>query len=409
MLAAALLLIPFTCVAADSAQMHRLTEAVCLRLALERPSVAALADSRIALAKSEVTAAAVLPNPEIEYSREEIDRSTGDSTEASYWLSQRIDLSGRRDLQIEAAEHRVEAAVLQIQADRLSIEVDTRSKFYRVLHQQERLDAIEDWTNRLAAVGKVIRKRQAAGEVSGYDALRLTVEQSAATASLQQERAAYQRVWEELAAYLGGADKVANYTGVAGRLSPDNPPPLETLLETLVRRSDLVQLTREATAQELEQRAGERGWVPEFTIGIGRKSVDDDLGSDSGAMIGAGITLPLFDRGQANQQRASANAAIARNQHTLNLTIAGGEVRGLWSEVKDLISTAKLQHTTAREEATSLVKIAETAYRGGEIGVLELLDAYRTVHDAKLVALDTAAKARQAEVELDRLTGGMVR
>jgi cobalt-zinc-cadmium efflux system outer membrane protein len=149
--------------------------------------------------------------------------------------------------------------------------------------------------------------------------------------------------------------------------------------------------------------------VPELTLGIGHKTVDDDLGSDSGQMIGAGITIPLFDRGQASQQRASASAAVARNEHLLKLARAGGEVRGLWNEVTDLTGAAWQQHTAASQETTALVKVAEAAYRGGEIGVLELLDAYRAAHDAELKALDMAAAARQAQVELDRLTGGLVR
>ena len=149
--------------------------------------------------------------------------------------------------------------------------------------------------------------------------------------------------------------------------------------------------------------------MPELTLGVGYKTVDDDLGTDSGPMIAAGITVPLFDRGQADQQRASAGAAIARSQYRLALAAAEGEVRGRWREVTDLTGAAWDQHRAAREEAARLVKIAEVAYRGGEIGILELLDAYRGVHDAELQALETAVVARRTQIALDRLTGGLVR
>lgn len=175
-----LLVTPASGSAAKDSRREWLTEAESLRLALDRPAVQGLADGRIALARSEVTAAGVLPNPEIEYSREEVDRPVGDSIEETYWLSQRIDLSGRRGLKVEAAKQRVEAADMGVRADRLTVEADTRVRFYRVLQQQEGLDAIEAWTERLTAVGEVIRKRQAAGEVSGYDVLRLSAEQSEA-------------------------------------------------------------------------------------------------------------------------------------------------------------------------------------------------------------------------------------
>lgn len=386
-----------------------LTEPESTRLALERPAVQSLAEGQIALAKSDVTAAGRWPNPEFEYSREQVNRQPSDSTEDSFWLTQRFELSGQRGLRKEAAEHRVQAAALGAEADRVEIKADARARFYRVLHQQERLRAIEDWTRRLAAIGEVIGKRQAAGEVSGYDALRLSTEQSSAQAALRKEQAGYKRLWAELSSLLGGAEATVGYDGVTGRLLPGPPTSLEVMLEALAQRPDIARLAEEAAAQDLERRAGERGWVPELTLGIGHKTVDDDLGIDSGPMIAAGVSIPLFDRGQADQQRASAGAAIARSRHRLAQAAAEGEVRGRWREVMDLTSTAWDRHRAAREEAARLVKIAEVAYRGGEIGILELLDAYRGAHDSELQALETAGAARQAQIELDRLTGGLTR
>lgn len=383
-----------------------LTEAESVRLALARPAVQALANGRIALARSDITAAGRWPNPEIEYAREEINREPTDTTEAFYWLSQRFELSGQRGLRKEAAAHRVQAAVLRTEADRMAIKADVRARFHQVLYQQERLHAIEDWTQRLSAIKAVIRKREAAGDVSGYDALRLSREQASAQATLQKEQAHYKRWWAELASVLGSADAVADYDGVAGRLLPELPPPLNALLADLARRPDIAQLAQEAQAHDLERRAGARGWVPELTLGVGRKTVDDDLGSDAGPLITAGITIPLFDRGQAEQQRASANALIARSEHRLALAAAEGELRGRWSEVTELTTAAREQHRSTRQSAARLIEIAEAAYRGGEIGVLELLDAYRGTYEAKLQALSMAASAREARVALDQMTEG---
>ena len=383
-----------------------LTEAKSVSLALVRPAVQALMEGRIALAQSEVTTEGQWPNPEFEYSREQVNRQPKDSVEEMYWLSQRFELSGQRGLRKEAAVHRVRAATLITEGDLAAIKADVRTRFYQVLHQQERLGALENWMRRLGTIEAVIRKREAAGDVSGYDTLRLSREQSSAQATLQKEQAHYKRFWAELASVLGGADVVMGYDGVMGRLLPEPPPPLSSLLETLVRRPDIARLEQEAQAHNLERRAGERGWVPELTLGVGLKTVDDDLGTDSGPMIAAGITIPLFNRGQAEKQRATANAAIARSQHRLALATAEGEVRGLWSEVNELTSAAREQDRIAHEDAARLIEIAEVAYRGGELGVLELLDAYRGAYEAELQALEMASSARLARVELNRMTGG---
>jgi RND family efflux transporter MFP subunit len=306
-----------------------LTESESVRLALARPAVQTLAEGRVALARSDVTAASRWSNPEIEYAREKVNRQPTDTTEEFYWLTQRFELSGQRGLRRQAAEHRVRAATLGIETDRVEIEAEARARFYQVLHQQERLGAIAHWTRRMSAIEAVIRKRQAAGDVSGYDTLRLSTEQSSAQASLRRAQAGYKRLWAQLGSILGGADSIRVYDGVAGRLLPDPPPPLALLFEAVARRPDIARLAQEAQAHTLERRAGQRGWVPE-TLGVGRKTVDDDLGSESGPMIAAGITIPLFDHGQAEEQRASASAAIARpsraGERTLELILTSPEL-----------------------------------------------------------------------------------
>ena len=50
-------------------------------------------------------------------------------------------------------------------------------------------------------------------------------------------------------------------------------------------------------------------------------------------------------------------------------------------------------------------RIAEIAYRAGESGILELLDAYRGELDAAITALDYAYQARITRIELDTLAG----
>jgi len=383
-----------------------LTEAESVQLALARPALQSLDEARLALARSDVAAAGRWSNPQFQYSREEVDRAGGDMTDEFFWLSQRLEISGQRGLRKRAAEQRVGAAGLATDAERIAIETDARTRFYQALHQQARARAIVDWIARMTATEAIIRKRQAAGEVSGYDAVRLSTERVSAQASLRQARARFARLWAELSAVLGGERVVAPYDGVAGRLLPEAPAPLADLLASLNARPDIARLESEAAAHELDRRADARSWVPELTLGVGHKLIDDDLGRDSGPMVSAGISIPLFDRGQPEQQRAAANTAIARSEFELALATAEGEVRGRWLELNELIATAHSQQEEARVDAKRLVEIAEAAYRGGELGVLELLDAYRGAHEAELLALRIATLARHARIELDRLTGG---
>ena len=56
-------------------------------------------------------------------------------------------------------------------------------------------------------------------------------------------------------------------------------------------------------------------------------------------------------------------------------------------------------------ETEDLVRIARAAYEGGEVGILELLDAYRTQREVTLRMQELTAAARQSALELERLVG----
>jgi cobalt-zinc-cadmium efflux system outer membrane protein len=118
------------------------------------------------------------------------------------------------------------------------------------------------------------------------------------------------------------------------------------------------------------------------------------------------LPLPLFDRHQDEALRARAEERLAWGRSAEALAMAEGEVRGLWAESRRLTTAARhYREQTARTSAV-LVRTAEAAYRGGELGILELLDAHRSVLEDELQALDLEMAARRARIELDRITGG---
>ncbi len=372
-----------------------LNEAVAIDLSLAKPEWQTLKQTRAYQAKTEMLAAQQKPNPEFEYEREQVD-----GNESRYSLSQGFDFSQRRELKAQAAQRRGQVAQLRLQAKKIDLVAQTRSAFYQVLHQQQRLERIDHWLQQLADSAKVIHKRQTAGEISGYDSLRLATEQARASAERQQNQAQQQGLWVTLQSSLGL--RPGQYDGLEGELLPEPPPPLADLLNTLIKRPDIAQYSQESQALDLERQVGEQGWIPDVTLGLGIIQSD----ADNGASLSAAISLPLFDRGQIEQRRASAKAIVNRTEQQLALRTAKAEIQGLWQESQRLTGAAWQQLQTAQQTALRLLKVAKVAYRGGELSILELLDAYRSVHDIELQKLTLAAKARQTQIELDRLTQG---
>lgn len=398
-----------------------LNETEALRLGLARPEFSDWLRGRAGEAEADALAASLQANPTLELARDK----TGTRRETSWQLAQPVDLSGRRGRREEAARHRVRAVESDNLARRNERAADVRRSFHDLLRQQETLRAVGNWAARFASIGNVVDKLARAGEVAGYDRRRMAREQHTAEAKLAETRADLERSRARLNALIGRECCNAEAgNSVVGRLSPDVPPPLPPLLARLGERPDLAALAARADAFQADNAVAQRN-LPEVTIGIGSKRVDDGGGGSGGGSGGGGgggggggstirengklltlsFALPLFDRQQAGDRRSAAQAMTARAELSLARQQAEGELAGLHRQVTQLIAAAERYRVDAVAPSADLVRIAETAYRAGESTILELLDAYKGALDAETTALALEWKAREAHIELDQLTG----
>ncbi|MEA3274502.1 MAG: TolC family protein [Pseudomonadota bacterium] len=380
-----------------------LTEREAVRLALGDLSFKEVLAGRVGISESDVTAAGLRPNPELEFESESA-KGLGDPSETTFLLSQTLDTSGRRALRRQGAQASLDATRDETQADALERAYEVRRQFYGALHAQQRAMVLRAWDERVGETERIVRERTEAGETSEYDLRRLRHER--ALARTQRDEVAAQRlqVWETLLASLGpeggGSERLS------GRLLPAPPPPLESLTVRIEQRPDLRALRKREEAARLARRAGERGTIPDITVGVGAKRVADDRREDWELVLGLAVPLPLFDRGQSAVARAEAQSRVAAGEYSLAWREAQGAARGLWQKVERLQQSASRVEARYVGDARSLADTARAAYRGGEVGIIELLDAYRGVMDTELRALDLALEARLAMIELERVAGG---
>jgi cobalt-zinc-cadmium efflux system outer membrane protein len=379
-----------------------LTEAEALRLGLARIPLAELAEATAEAASADVLRASQLPNPMLGYSRERTGGSPR-TVEQSLHIAQTFQLSGRRELQTQAASRRFDMAEAGSDVRRAELAAEIKNRFYEVLLKQELIRSTETWIERFGRVQGVIEKLASAGEVSGYDRRRLERERQAANARLAIEAAELGRAQERLAALIG-ASELSTAT-VSGALLPAQPIARETDFARLDQRPDLRVLSARAEAAELERRAAALEHIPDVTVGLGPKWVDNGMSRENGVMLTLSVPLPVFDRGQAAQKRAAAEAAAARAEYQLARARAEGELRGLQRQIERLTSAAKDYRARVLAMTPELLRIAESAYRGGESSILELLDAYRGALESEATALDLESKVRVARIEYDLQSG----
>lgn len=385
---------------AQTTPQTTLSETEAVRLGLARNDLTELEQGTVNAAEADVLAAGQIPNPTLSYNRDRLGGAS-DTLEQTWMLSQAFDLSGKRKLLREAAGRRVEIAKAGNASRRSELAAEIRRGFYDALFRQETIRVTETWARQFVRVEGMVGKLARAGEASGYDRRRLARERQAAEARLAGERAEIGLVLERLAALIGTSQKPI----VAGELLPTALPAIETALNSLEQRPDLLALSRSAEAADLDGRAAKQGAIPDLTVGIGPKWVNNGISRDNGFALSMSIPLPLFDRQQAGRQRAAAEAQQARAEFRLRHTRAEGELRGLSRQAEALRTAALDYRSRATAASPELLRIAEAAYRGGESSLLELLDAYRGALDAETTALELEKRAREARIEYDLITG----
>lgn len=373
-----------------------LTEAEALRLGLARPEFAELQRAHVEEAEADVLAAGTWSNPTLELSQEKV----GGAREKSWQVAQPLDFSGRRGQREAAAQHRVRASEADNRGRRDERVATLRRAFHDTLRLQQAEQAVGAWAQRFAVIDGVVAKLARAGEVAGYDRRRLAREQRSAEAKLAETRAELERSRARLAGLIG---KEVGDT-LSGPLPPQAPPPFPELQGKLAARPEFAALAARAEAAQADNAAAQRN-LPELTLGVGGKRVEDGLLRDNGNTLMLSFNLPLFDRQQAGDRRSAAQAMAARAELGLARQQAEGELHGLHRQATQLQAAAARYRNEAVAPSAELLRIAESAYRAGESTVLELLDAYKGALEAELTALDLEAKARAARIELDQLTG----
>jgi cobalt-zinc-cadmium efflux system outer membrane protein len=394
---AALLFLP----SSVRAQTLSITEPEALaRLSMESPRVRAIR-SAVALARADVHAAGRWPNPRIIVDRE----SVAGTTEYIITVGQLLPINGQRGLQVRAASALVEASVSRTDEEVRRARADLRLAFAQLAAAQVRERELTAARDRLRELVDILTKREAAGDTAGFDRLRAERE----VLDLDADRAAAFGDRTRAQATLAGffAEPVDPSRLAA---APSTPPPVELpAVEALVERAEAARgelraLRHEIDAAQLSADAAGRRWIPDPEIVAGTKSSSFGAG-DVGGVIMAQAVIPLFDHGRAERALADARAAQAEARAAAFRVTIRADIAALRAAVVVRRETAERYRTAAVNSAAEIERIALVSYDAGERGILELLDAYRTGSTARVRQAALDAAARQAEIELEYVSG----
>ena len=385
-----------------SAQTVRLTEADALaRLSPDSARVRAIR-AAIDVARVDVLLAGRWPNPRLTVNREAVSGVSEYITS----VAQSLPISGRRGLEVQAANALVLAISSRADDEARRVRADLRLAFADLVAAEIRERELTATRDRLRELAGVLARRESAGEAAGFDRLRaereaLDLDADRATAATERARAQAM-----LASFFGDGTDPSTLT-VAPRAATPPPalPPVETLVaQAETTRGELMALRHEIDAANFARQAADRRRIPDPEIVAGTKS--SSIGSgDVGSVFSVHAAIPLFDRGRPEGALATARAAQAEARAASLRAVLRGQIAALRAVVVERREVADRYRTQVLASADQIERIAQVSYDAGERSILELLDAYRVTAAARTRQATLDAAVRQAEIELEFVSG----
>jgi outer membrane protein TolC len=354
--------------------------------------------SQAEVTRREQLARLAYPNPAVMYSRE----SAG-FTEF-FQVEQSLPIFGARTALSRAGV----AATAAVEADRDArlwlLRSEAATAVARLVAEQARVESAQTHTREVERLIEILRTREREGEGSRFDRLRAEQE---LRDTRQLAAAAAVSVAEARATLTGMLPRDVSLTRIAGAQTPEQPLASTEVLRTraTTTRAELRALQHSAQRATFEADAARRARRPSPNLFGGLKRADAASGRETGGVFGLSVSLPLFDGGgreaaRWEAERARVDAERASMENRIRSEISGA------SEVLTMRQAALSQEQEGAAE--ELVQIAEVGYREGEVGILELLDAFRTASRARIRRIDLRLDARLAQLALERAVGDIL-
>lgn len=389
---------------AQTVEIRTLDDA--LRIAEANSPRIRAADARREGATGERLQAGVWPNPELFVDAENFagskSYSGSNNLELTAGLSQRIEVGGKRQARIDAADAGLVLAAKDREADQLALREDVAKAYVNTLYSA-RLVALEN--DRLAnarALAGAVRERVQNGREPPIQSRKSDVALASAEVASQKVQREYDGNRSAFASLLGlrTVELVAN-SGWFDRIGdvPEVAPDENALAENPDFSRLSATIARARAGVDAERAAG----VPDPTIRAGMRRYRED---DSNALVvGVSIPIPVFDQNSGNilKARQALNQAEAEAE-TMRLTLLGN-----LAKARQTLLAAHREAQTMRQTiipaADETAQAAREGYTAGKFGFLDLLDAQRTQFDVKAQHAAALRDYHLARIDLMRLVG----
>ncbi|HGA2315614.1 TPA: TolC family protein [Pseudomonas putida] len=364
------------------------------------PELAAAA-REIGIAEGERTQAGLIPNPELAW---EVEDTRRDSSTTTVTLSQPLELGGTRAARIAVAGAGQAIARLELERQRNGLRADVVQAYHAALRAQTAVELAQQ-SQALTERGlRVVQGRVSAGQSSPVEATRAQVQ--LAQAQAEQRRAETQRtVAYQALARLTGSPLATFDQLPASQLSPGQAPLADTLLGQVEQTAEWRLAAAQVERGEASLGSEKALRIPNLTVSVGSQYSREDR--ERVNVVGLSMPLPLFDRNQGNVLAAARRADQARDLRNAVELRLRSETRSAVDQWRTAMQEVQAYDRTILPAAQQAVDTATRGFEMGKFAFLDVLDAQRTLIDARGLYLQALASATDARAQVERIYGDL--
>jgi cobalt-zinc-cadmium efflux system outer membrane protein len=381
-----------------------LMEAISLAF-LHNPTLAAFS-YEIRAAEARTLQAGLYPNPELEFELEEF----GGSRELSGFggseivgvLSQTILLGGKRYKSIRAAVLESDLISWDYESGRLDVLTEVRQAFTEVLAAQERIRLNEELLHLSEQLLQTILVRVEAGKISPAEASRERVTLANTRLEFERSRRQLEAARQRLAATWGSSS--SQFSTVVGQLDTlVSIPEIKKLSPLLAQNPDLARYSTALKQQEAMIALEDARRIPDPTIRSGMKYLNEV--DDNTFIVGLSIPLPLSDRNQGARQEARYRLVQTQKQKQVTELALNTALTQSYQNLRNSENEVISLRDQILPEAVNAYQVINEGYLQGRFDFLDVLDAQRTLFEARGQYLRALSDFHRFIAEIERLIG----
>lgn len=376
-----------------------LTLQTALALALEaNPEISAALREREAI-EGVIVQAGTRPNPSVSALIEDTRSSTRQTT---LQFNQPIELGGKRDSRIKAATLGYDLTGFEINRKKYEITANVNLTFREVLIAQERLKLAQSSLTLATRAKDIASKRVLAGKISPVEETKSKVAESAVKMEVNQATSLLNNARKGLTALWGNSNPTFDFAdGEVDKI--DVLPPVSSLIEAVQKSPGMQRANLEVERRKAFAELEDAKRTPDITISVGGRR-NEELGLNQ-AVFGVSVPIPLFDRNQGNIQEALSRTEKAKDELSITQIQLRNTVAQAYERWQANYSAVELLKTDILPSAQNIYDSTTRGFELGKFNFLDVLDAQRTLFQAKGQYLNALLASYQAIADIERIVG----